>query len=132
MKEEPKNNEPIKKLRKDIKVLKEAFKAEHAAQSLKLKNLRDLVRSHLAYKQLILTSAKSNHKPESVVGGLKFAAKQIKAKNWPMVDRVSGSSGDLEARGACPVCRINLTGKNLKPREITFPCGILNCPFEKK
>ena len=96
-----------------------------------LKNLEDKVKDHLAYKQLILSAVKSNYKPENIVNGLKVVAGHIKAKNWSMVDRIGGPSGDLEARGACPICHINLTGKDLRPREITFPCGVAGCPFEK-
>ena len=58
--------------------------------------------------------------------------KNIKSKNWPIVDRVGGSSGDLEARGSCPVCQINLVGKDERPRDMTFPCGVAGCPYEKK
>ena len=71
----------------------------------------------------------------------KFVAKNIRAKSWKMVDRVAGSSGNLSARGVCPVCDISLEGKgkNLRPKESSLPCGIgmfrsaeKQCPFEER
>ena len=114
MKENIKIETPEDKLKKEIKILKTEAKP------------------YLAYRRLILTAAKSEHEPKEVVEGLKFAAKQIKKKNWALVDRVGGTSGDLMARGACPKCEINLVGKDLKPREFTMPCAIKDCPFNEK
>ena len=114
MKENIKIETPEDKLKKEIKILKTEAKP------------------YLAYRRLILTAAKSEHEPKEVVEGLKFAAKQIKKKNWALVDRVGGTSGDLMARGACPKCEINLVGKDLEPREFTMPCLIKDCPFNEK
>jgi len=125
------DNKPLKRLQEEIKDMKAKAKVYLAGQTKKLKDLENKVKDHLAYKQLILSALKSNYKPENIVEGLKVVAGHIKAKNWSMVDRIGGPSGDLEARGACPICHINLTGKNLRPREITFPCGVAGCPFEK-
>jgi|GEM_PF-2734241 len=125
------DNKPLKRLQEEIKDMKAKAKVYLAGQTKKLKDLENKVKDHLAYKQLILSALKSNYKPENIVEGLKIVAGHIKAKNWSMVDRIGGPSGDLEARGACPICHINLTGKNLRPREITFPCGVAGCPFEK-
>ena len=122
---------PLRKLKEEIKDMKAKAKVYLIEQTNKLKVLEDKVKDHLAYKQLILSAVKSNYKPENIVNGLKVVAGHIKAKNWSMVDRIGGPSGDLEARGACPICHINLTGKDLRPREITFPCGVAGCPFEK-
>jgi len=122
---------PLKKLQEEIKDIKAKAKVHLVKQTKELKNLENKVKDHLAYKQLILSAVKSNYKPENIVNGLKVVAGHIKAKNWSMVDRIGGPSGDLEARGACPICHINLTGKDLRPREITFPCGVAGCPFEK-
>ena len=113
MKENIKIETPEDKLKKEIKILKTEAKP------------------YLAYKRLILTAAKSEHEPKEVVEGLKFAAKQIKKKNWSLVDKVGGTSGDLMARGACPKCEINLVGKDLKPREFTMPCLIKDCPYNQ-
>ena len=122
---------PLRKLQEEIKDMKAKAKVHLIEQTNKLKKLEDKVKDHLAYKQLILSAVKSNYRPENIVSGLKVVAKHIKAKNWSMVDRIGGPSGDLDARGACPICHINLTGKDLRPREITFPCGVTGCPFEK-
>ena len=121
---------PLRKLQEEIKDMKAKAKVYLAGQTNKLKVLENKVKDHLAYKQLILSAVKSNYKPENIVSGLKVVAGHIKAKNWSMVDRIGGPSGDLGARGACPICHIN-TGKDLRPREITFPCGVAGCPFEK-
>ena len=97
-----------------------------------IKTLKTEARPYLAYRRLILTAAKSEHDPKEVVEGLKFAAEQIDKKNWPLVERVGGTSGDLMARGACPKCEINLVGEDLEPRDSTLPCVIEGCPFDEK
>ena len=94
-----------------------------------IKDLKNEAKPYVAYKKLILTASKSEYDPKDVVDSLKFVAMHIKKKNWEMVDRVGGTSGDLMARGACPQCKINLVGKDLKPREFTLPCLIEGCPF---
>ena len=121
---------PLRKLQEEIKDMKAKAKVHLAKQTKELKDLESKVKDHLAYKQLILSAVKSNYTPDNIVSGLKVVAGHIKAKNWSMVDRIGGPSGDLDARGACPICHIN-TGKDLRPREITFPCGVAGCPFEK-
>ena len=97
-----------------------------------IKNLKDEAKPFIAYKKLILAAAKSEYDPQDVIDSLKFVAVHIKKKNWEMVDRVGGTSGDLMARGACPKCKINLVGKDLRPREFTLPCLIEGCPFNKQ
>ena len=97
-----------------------------------IKDLKKEAKPYLAYKKLILTAAKSEYAPKDVVDALKFVSVHIKKKNWEMVDRVGGSSGDLMARGACPKCTINLVGKDLQPRNFTLPCLIEGCPFNKQ
>ena len=118
MKEEkikkPKELTPIDRLKKEIK------------------DLKNEARPYVAYKKLILTASKSEYDPKDVVDSLKFVSMHIKKKNWEMVDRVGGSSGDLMARGGCPKCTINLVGKDLQPREFTLPCLIEGCPFNKQ
>ena len=97
-----------------------------------IKDLKNEAKPYIAYKKLILTAAKSEYDPKDVVDSLKFVSMHIKKKNWEMVDRVGGSSGDIMARGACPKCTINLVGKDLRPREFTLPCLIEGCPFNKQ
>ena len=97
-----------------------------------IKDLKNEAKPYIAYKKLILTAAKSEYDPKDVIDSLKFVSMHIKKKNWEMVDRVGGTSGDLMARGACPKCKINLVGKNLQPREFTLPCLIEGCPFNKQ
>ena len=97
-----------------------------------IKELKDEAKPFIAYKKLILTAAKSEHDPKDIIDSIKFVAMHIKKKNWEMVDRVGGTSGDLMARGACSKCKINLVGKELRPRDFTLPCLIEGCPFNKQ
>ena len=133
---ENKIEKPEDKLKKENKEIHDKLKKEnkeiHDKLKKEIKTLKKEARPYIAYGRLILTAAKSEHEPKEVVEGLKFAAKQIKKKNWALVDRVGGTSGDLMARGACPKCEINLVGKDLKPREFTMPCVIKDCPFNEK
>jgi len=124
--------EIFKTLQEEIKKLKRDAKVHVAQQSQKIKEIENQLKTQSAYKQLIVTAITANNDPKKIVEGLKFTAKNIKIKNWPMVDRVGGSSGDIEARGECPVCHINLVGKDLRPRDMTFPCGVTGCPYERK
>ncbi len=96
-----------------------------------IKELKDAAKPYIAYKKLILNAAKSKHDPKDIMDSIKFVAMHIKKKNWEMVDRVGGISGDLMARGACPKCKINLVGKELRPRDFTLPCLIEGCTFNK-
>ena len=96
-----------------------------------IKELKDEAKPYVAYKKLILSAAKSNYDPKDIIDSIKFVAMHIKKKNWEMVDRVGGTSGDLMARGACPKCKINLVEKELRPREFTLPCLIEGCTFNK-
>jgi len=96
-----------------------------------IRDMRSEAKAYLAYKQFILTASKSNLSPKTVLAGLKFAAQCVRTGDWDLVTRVAGVSGDLEARGSCPRCDINLAGPNLQPREHTLPCGIVGCPFER-
>ena len=133
---ENKIEKPEDKLKKENKEIHDKLKKEnkeiHDKLNKEIKTLKKEARPYIAYGRLILTAAKSEHEPKEVVEGLKFAAKQINKENWPLVDRVGGTSGDLMARGSCPKCEINLVGKDLKPREFTMPCVIKDCPFNEK
>ena len=97
-----------------------------------IKELKDEAKPFLAYKKLILTAAKSEYDHKDIIDSIKFVAMHIKKKNWEMVDRVGGTSGDLMARGACSKCKINLVGKDLRPRDFTLPCLIEGCLFNKQ
>ena len=90
-----------------------------------IKELKDEAKPFMAYKRLILTAAKAEYDPEDIINSIKFVAMH-------MVDRVGGTSGDLMARGACPKCKINLVGKELRPRDFTLPCLIKGCSFNKQ
>ena len=125
MKENIKIETPEDKLKKENKEIHDKLKKE-------IRKLKDASRPFIAYKKLILTASKSEYDPKDVVDSLKFVSMHIKKKNWEMVDRVGGSSGDLMARGGCPKCTINLVGKDLQPREFTLPCLIEGCPFNKQ
>jgi hypothetical protein len=97
-----------------------------------IKELKDEAKPFIAYKNLILNASRSEYDPKDVVDSLKFVSMHIKKKDWEMVNRVGGISGDLMARGACSKCKINLVGKDLRPREFTLPCLIEGCPFNKQ
>ena len=94
-----------------------------------IKQLKEEARVFNAYKKLILTAARSEYDPEDVVEGLKFAAKLIKEKNWALLEKVGGTSGDLMVRGECSKCGINLVGKGPTPRNFTLPCLIQGCTY---
>ena len=97
-----------------------------------IKQLKDEAKVFNTYKKLILTAAKSGYEPKNVVEGLKFVAKLIAKKDWRMVEKVGGTSGDLMARGECSKCGINLVGKDPKPRNFTLPCLIQGCIYNIK
>ena len=114
-----------------MKGKKKMTKTKKVIKKLKdeIKQLKEEAEIFYYYKQLILTAAKSQYEPKDVVEGLKFAAKLIVKKDWHMVKKIGGASGDLMARGACPKCDINLVGENPKPRGFTLPCLIKGCTF---
>jgi len=120
----------LKEIQDEIKKMKRDSKDITAETIKKLNELEEQIKGHLAYRQLIITSARSNQPSETVVNGLKFAAEQIKEKNWSMVARVGGTSGDLQSRGACPVCDVNIMAITQRPRESAFPCHVKGCPYE--
>ena len=120
----------LKEIQEEIKKMKKDSKDNTATTIKKLNELEEQIKGHLAYRQLIITSARSNHPPETTMEGLKFAAKKIKEKDWSMADRVGGTSGDLESRGACPRCDMNIMEETKRPRESTFPCHVEGCPYE--
>jgi hypothetical protein len=94
-----------------------------------IKQLKEEARIFNVYKKLILTAARSEYDSEDVVEGLKFAAKLIKEKNWALLEKVGGTSGDLMVRGECSKCGINLVGKGPAPRNFTLPCLIQGCTY---
>ena len=115
------------KLKKEIKELKD----NEDKLKKEIKELKDEAKPFIAYKELILTASKAEYDPKDIIDSIKFVAMHIKKKNWEMVNRVGGTSGDLMARGACPKCEINLVGKDLQPRDFTLPCLIEGCTFNK-
>jgi len=125
LKKEIKDNED--KLKKEIKELKD----NEDKLKKEIKELKDEAKPFIAYKELILTASKAEYDPKDIIDSIKFVAMHIKKKNWEMVNRVGGTSGDLMARGACPKCKINLVGKDLQPRDFTLPCLIEGCTFNK-
>jgi len=114
-----------------MKGKKKMTKTKKVTDKLKneIKQLKEEAKIFNFYRKLILTAAKSQYEPKDVVEGLKFAAKLIVKKDWHMVEKIGGASGDLMARGACPKCDINLVGENPKPRSFTLPCSIKGCAF---
>ena len=122
---ELKDNED--KLKKELKDNEDELKKEIK----EINKLKDEAKPFIAYKELILTASKAEYDPKDIIDSIKFVAMHIKKKNWEMVNRVGGTSGDLMARGACPKCKINLVGKDLQPRDFTLPCLIEGCTFNR-
>ena len=131
MTNEDKLKKEIKELKDNEDELKKELKDNEDKLKKEIKELKDEAKPFIAYKKLILAAAKSEYDPKDIIDSIKFVAMHIKKKNWEMVNRVGGSSGDLMARGACPKCEINLVGKDLQPREFTLPCLIEGCTFNK-
>ena len=93
------------------------------------KKLKEKLKENEFCKNLIFNCANSKSEPLSIINGLKFAAQQIKKKNLDLARRLASTSGNLDARGICPKCQINLFGKDVKP---TIFCEIKDCPFENQ
>ena len=125
----PQTTKEIQSLKKEVKKIKQTSKKKEDVLKEKLKKLQDRVKVSTSYKKLIVASAKSTHDPQMVVDSLRFVTNTIQSKNWKLVDRTVGISGDLMTRGICPVCDINLVGKEPKPRDWTLPCHVKKCPF---
>ena len=126
---ELKDNED--KLKKELKDNEDKLKKEIKELKKEINELKDEAKPFIAYKELILTASKAEYDPKDIIDSIKFVAMHIKKKNWEMVNRVGGTSGDLMARGACPKCKINLVGKDLQPRDFTLPCLIEGCTFNR-
>jgi len=97
-----------------------------------IKKIKKESKIYKTYKKLVLNCAKSKNDPADIVEGLRFATKNIKAKRWNIVDRMAIPSGNLNVRGVCPTCGINLFGKNIQPLESSLPCGVEGCLFERQ
>ena len=126
---ELKDNED--KLKKELKDNEDELKKEIKELKDNEDKLKKEAKPFIAYKELILTASKAEYNPKDIIDSIKFVAMHIKKKNWEMVNRVGGTSGDLMARGACPKCKINLVGKDLQPRDFTLPCLIEGCTFNR-
>jgi len=131
MTNEDKLKKEIKELKDNEDKLKKEIKDNEDKLKKEIKELKDEAKPFIAYKELILTASKAEYDPKDIIDSIKFVAMHIKKKNWEMVNRVGGTSGDLMARGACPKCKINLVGKDLQPRDFTLPCLIEGCTFNR-
>ncbi len=131
MTNEDKLKKEIKELKDNEDELKKELKDNEDKLKKEIKELKDEAKPFIAYEKLILTASKAEYDPKNIIDSIKFVAMHIKKKNWEMVNRVGGTSGDLMARGACPKCKINLVGKDLQPRDFTLPCLIEGCTFNK-
>ena len=131
MTNEDKLKKEIKELKDNEDKLKKELKDNEDKLKKEIKELKDEAKPFIAYKELILTASKAEYDPKDIIDSIKFVAMHIKKKNWEMVNRVGGTSGDLMARGACPKCKINLVGKDLQPRDFTLPCLIEGCTFNR-
>ncbi len=75
--------------------------------------------------------------PKNIIKHLKFTMKNIRLKNKNLLERIIGTSGNLNVKGICPVCDINLFEPKsptfkLRPKESSLSCAIKNCPIPEK
>jgi len=101
------------------------------------KYLQEAVKSLSLYKQLTDKCMESIEAPKNIIKHLKFTMKNIRLKNKNLLERIIGTSGNLNVKGICPVCDINLFGPKsptfkLRPKESSLSCAIKNCPIPKK
>ena len=101
------------------------------------KYLQEAVKSLSLYKQLTDKCMESIEAPKNIIKHLKFTMKSIRLKNKNLLDRIIGTSGNLNVKGICPVCDINLFGPKsptfkLRPKESSLSCAIKNCPIPEK
>ena len=101
------------------------------------KYLQEAVKSLSLYKQLTDKCMESIEAPKNIIKHLKFTTKNIRLKNKNLLDRIIGTSGNLNVKGICPVCDINLFGPKsptfkLRPKESSLSCAIKNCPIPEK
>ena len=93
-----------KNMKKKVTIREEKLEKEN-------KKLKEKLKENEFCKNLIFNCANSKSEPLSIINGLKFAAQQIKKKNLDLARRLASTSGNLDARGICPKCQINLFGK---------------------
>jgi hypothetical protein len=101
------------------------------------KYLQEAVKSLSLYKQLTDKCMESIEAPKNIIKHLKFTMKSIRLKNKNLLERIIGTSGNLNVKGICPVCDINLFGPKsptfkLRPKESSLSCAIKNCPIPEK
>ena len=101
------------------------------------KYLQEAVKSLSLYKQLTDKCMESIEAPKNIIKHLKFTMKNIRLKNKKLLERIIGTSGNLNVKGICPVCDINLFGPKsptfkLRPKESSLSCAIKNCPIPEK
>jgi len=101
------------------------------------KYLQEAVKSLSLYKQLTDKCMESIEAPKNIIKHLKFTMKNIRLKNKNLLERIIGTSGNLNVKGICPVCDINLFGPKsptfkLRPKESSLSCAIKNCPIPEK
>ena len=101
------------------------------------KYLQEAVKSLSLYKQLTDKCMESIEAPKNIIKHLKFTMKNIRLKNKNLLERIIGTSGNLNVKGICPVCDINLFEPKsptfkLRPKESSLSCAIKNCPIPKK
>jgi hypothetical protein len=101
------------------------------------KYLQEAVKSLSLYKQLTDKCMESIEAPKNIIKHLKFTMKNIRLKNKKLLERIIGTSGNLNVKGICPVCDINLFEPKsptfkLRPKESSLSCAIKNCPIPEK
>jgi len=101
------------------------------------KYLQEAVKSLSLYKQLTDKCMESIEAPKNIIKHLKFTMKNIRLKNKNLLERIIGTSGNLNVKGICPVCDINLFEPKsptfkLRPKESSLSCAIKNCPIPEK
>ena len=121
------------------KKIKELEKIKKELEKIKKENkyLQEAVKSLSLYKQLTDKCMESIEAPKNIIKHLKFTMKNIRLKNKNLLERIIGTSGNLNVKGICPVCDINLFGPKsptfkLRPKESSLSCAIKNCPIPEK
>lgn len=118
----------------EIKVLKSKIRAlvENHNNAIKYKDSVIESAELIAKKQSSITQkyftyfvklADKKHADQDVIKALRRVGAAIKNKNFPLADRIAGSSGNIFAIGGCHVCGINLM-EDGKPSDESMPCGV--------
>lgn len=83
-----------------------------------------------AYRDAVQAFATTKESLQVRTAALKRFKDAVHARDWDLVGRIGGLSGNILATGGCKKCGINLVGPDNRPDESTMPCCVNGCPFE--